>query len=154
MSVVTVTCRIAHTLDEVATHARIRSDVFVVEQGLFQGTDQDAFDRDPEVRHVLGYVDEAPAGTVRLYRVPADQPGEQLWKGDRLAVLPEYRHAGLGGPLVRFAVATAGEAGGDRMIANIQTSNVSFFRRLGWAPVGDPFEYVGEPHQQMWIDLR
>ena len=47
-------------------------------------------------------------GTVRLY--PLDETG--LWQGDRLAVLPGRRSAGAGGPLVRFAVATAARAGG------------------------------------------
>ena len=42
---------------------------------------------------------------MRLY--PLDEAA--LWKGDRLAVLPEARPARSGAPLVRFAVETAGE---------------------------------------------
>ena len=53
---------------------------------------------------------------MRLY--PLDEAG--LWKGDRLAVLADARTLGVGTPLVRFAVATAGEHGGTRMIALIQ----------------------------------
>lgn len=146
-------CRSAESVAETVVHARIRHTVFVEEQGLFDGTDRDGFDTDPTVEHVLGFVDGVPAGTVRLYRLPSDEPGERLWKGDRLAVLREHRHAGLGGPLVRHAVATAGSAGGDRMIAYVQVANVAFFRRLGWSLVGERFAYVGEPHQQMSIDL-
>ena len=48
-----------------------------------------------------------------------------LWQGDRLAVLPGYRHSGgLGASLVRYAVATAGALGGERMVAQIQLGNV------------------------------
>ena len=39
------------------------------------------------------------------------------------------------------------------MIAYVQVANVAFFRRLGWSLVDEPFAYVGEPHQQMSIDL-
>lgn len=149
-----LTCRAAESAAETAVHAAIRHTVFVDEQGLFDGTDRDGFDADPTARHVLGFVDGVPAGTVRLYRLPSDEPGERLWKGDRLAVLHQYRHVGLGAPLVRYAVATAGALGGDRMIAFVQVANVAFFRHLGWSLVGEPFVYVGAPHQQMSIDLR
>ena len=40
------------------------------------------------------------------------------------------------------------------MIAYVQVANVAFFRHLGWSLVDEPFIYVGEPHQQMSIDLR
>lgn len=146
-----VECHTVATADELDVHLAIRHTVFVDEQRLFHDTDRDVFDSDTSACHVLGSVDDQAAGTVRLYRIPAE--GEVLWKGDRLAVLPEFRHIGLGGPLVRHAVATAGAAGGDRMIAFVQLANVVFFRRLGWSPVGDPFSYVGVPHQQMSIGL-
>ncbi len=88
-------------------------------------------------------------GAVRLY--PLDEAG--LWKGDRLAVLADARTLGVGAPLVRFAVATAGEAGGTRMIALIQKPNVAFFRRLGWSRQGEPGEFRGATHQPMSIAL-
>ncbi|GAB3160626.1 MSMEG_0567/Sll0786 family nitrogen starvation N-acetyltransferase [Microbispora hainanensis] len=146
-------CRSAVTPDELAQHVRIRQAVFVEEQGLFEQTDQDEFDRDPTTHHVVGYANGVPIGTVRLYRVPSPDGDEVLWKGDRLAVLPGHRHLMLGGPLVRYAVATAASAGGDRMLAFVQLTNVTFFRRLGWSRVGEPVPYVGVPHQQMSIDL-
>ena len=79
--------------------------------------------------HVVGLVDGAVVGAVRLY--PLDRHG--LWKGDRLAVLPEARVRHLGAELVRFAVATAGELGGQRMVAQVQVPNVRFFEHLGWS---------------------
>ncbi|MEU8246289.1 MSMEG_0567/Sll0786 family nitrogen starvation N-acetyltransferase [Nonomuraea sp. NPDC048916] len=146
-------CRSVETAEELEQHVRIRRTVFVEEQGLFEHTDQDDFDRDPTVHHVLAYVGSVPVGTVRLYRLPSPVAEERLWKGDRLAVLPEYRHLWLGGPLVRYAVATAAAAGGTRMTAFVQLTNVTFFRRLGWSKVGGPVAYVGVPHQRMSIDL-
>jgi putative N-acetyltransferase (TIGR04045 family) len=146
---VDVVCRTAADAAEREVHHAIRRQVFVVEQRLFAGDDRDDHDNDPATLHVLGFVDGVPAGAVRLY--PLEEPG--LWKGDRLAVLSAFRRHGVGAPLVRFAVRTAGELGGCRMVAYIQPANVSFFARLGWQPAGHPTPYVGVLHQQMAIPL-
>jgi putative N-acetyltransferase (TIGR04045 family) len=145
-----VTCRIAVTSEELELHHAIRHDAFVVEQGFFDGTDRDEHDERPETLRVLALCGRVACGAVRLY--PLDDPG--LWKGDRLAVPPAYRRRRVGAPLVRFAVRTAAERGGTRMIANVQVANVPFFERLGWIAEGEPREYVGHPHQAMAIDLR
>ncbi len=142
-------CRVVAGPAEAATHHAIRRQVFVVEQHLFEGDDRDEHDEDPATLHVIGLVGGVPGGTVRLY--PLEERG--LWKGDRLAVLPEFRRHGLGAPLVQYAVRTAGQRGGDQMIAYIQLPNVRFFRALGWQPVGEPAPYVGVIHQQMAIPL-
>jgi putative N-acetyltransferase (TIGR04045 family) len=150
-----LTCRAAATAAERCAHFRIRHQVFVLEQGLFRGPDgagddTDAHDDDPATIHVVGLAGETICGTVRLY--PLGVPGR--WKGDRLAVLASDRHLGLGAPLVRFAVATAGARGGLEMEAFIQPPNVAFFRWLGWRRAGGLVDYAGIPHQRMLIDLR
>lgn len=132
---------------DLAAHHRVRHEVFVVEQRMFPDSDRDDRDDDPRTLHVLGFVDGEPAGTVRLYPLDAGS-----WQGDRLAVLPRFRTAGLGGPLVRFAVATAGAGGGTRMVARVQAANERFFVRLGWTSLGGE-EYVGHPHVRMEIPL-
>ena len=94
-------CRRAAPGDELASHFRIRHQVFVVEQGLFlagpggpaegcAGDDHDARDDDPATIHVVGLADGVICGTVRLY--PLGEVG--IWKGDRLAVLAGYRRHG------------------------------------------------------------
>jgi putative N-acetyltransferase (TIGR04045 family) len=143
-------CRRAATAGEIAAHFLIRHEVFVAEQGLFAGQDRDAHDEDPATIHVVGIADGVVCGTVRLYPLSCI-PGR--WKGDRLAVLPGYRHHGLGAPLVRFAVGWAAAQGGQLMEAFIQPPNVSFFERLGWHRVGQLVEYAGIPHQRMLIAL-
>jgi len=165
-------CRAAATTAERAAHFRIRRQVFVAEQGLFggadgdrhgtdrdgtdrdgtdrDGTDRDWHDDDPATIHVVGLADGVICGTVRLY--PLGAGGR--WKGDRLAVLAGQRHLGLGAPLVRFAVSSAGRLGGREMEAFIQPANVAFFRWLGWRRAGDLVDYAGVPHQRMLIGLR
>lgn len=136
---------------EIAAHFEVRRRVFVESQGLFEGSDRDARDEHPETLHVVGLVDGAVAGAVRLY--PLDG-ATGLWKGDRLAVLPQARVRHLGAVLVRFAVATALERGGERMVAQVQVPNVRFFERLDWVADGPPAPYLGVMHQPMAIPLR
>jgi putative N-acetyltransferase (TIGR04045 family) len=163
----TLTCRAVTTRAERDAHFQVRRQVFVAEQGLFRGTnarsgrsgdrdgagrncnDLDWHDDDPATIHVVGLAGDQICGTVRLYPLGADG----RWKGDRLAVLASHRHLGLGAPLVRFAVSSAGRLGGREMEAFIQPANVAFFRWLGWRRTGDLVDYAGIPHQRMLIDL-
>jgi putative N-acetyltransferase (TIGR04045 family) len=145
-----VACVPARTPEQLEWHHRIRHQVFVTEQQLFARSDGDDHDAEPDAIRVLGLCESQPAGTVRLF--PLD-PGGERWQGDRLAVLREFRTCGLGKPLVRFAVATAGALGGREMVAHIQLANVAFFEQLGWQCCGPVELYVGVAHQPMVIGL-
>lgn len=149
-SLTATSCRVATEPAELSEHYALRRRVFVVEQGIFEADDRDRYDGDAGTLHVVGLVDGAVGGAVRLY--PLDAAGD-LWKGDRLAVLPEHRACHLGARLVRFAVATAGERGGRRMIAHIQLPNVRFFEHLGWRTEGSPAPFHGVEHRLMAIGL-
>ena len=142
-------CRLAADAEQLAAHFDVRRSVFVELQGLFEGSDRDERDDREDTLHAVGLVDGSVVGAVRLY--PLDAHG--LWKGDRLAVLPEARVLHVGALLVRFAVATAGELGGYEMVARVQLPNVRFFERLGWHAGGPPAPYVGVTHQPMAIPL-
>jgi putative N-acetyltransferase (TIGR04045 family) len=144
-----VACRVAGEPWMVAEHHRIRDEVFVLEQRLFDRSDRDAHDDESATVKVLGFRDDVAGGAVRLY--PLDDAGH--WQGDRLAVRSGSRGRGLGAPLVRFAVATASSLGGRLMTAHIQPPNVPFFERLGWRVFGEQETYVGVPHVPMAIDL-
>lgn len=138
-------CRLARSPRELAEHFVLRRRVFVHEQRLFAADDRDARDDEPRTLHVVGLVGATVCGAVRLY--PLDDGG--LWKGDRLAVVPEHRASHLGAALVRFAVRTAGAHGGARMIAHIQLPNLAFFGALGWRAEGPPEPFHGLDHQLM-----
>ena len=149
-------CALANGHAQLAAHFAIRRSVFVETQALFAFDDRDARDDDPETLHAVGLAGHPlwlagyeVVGAVRLY--PLDDDG--LWKGDRLAVLPADRALHIGAMLVRFAVRTAGELGGRRMVAQVQVPNVRFFERLGWRRDGDPAPMLGVEHQPMTIDL-
>jgi putative N-acetyltransferase (TIGR04045 family) len=134
---------------ELEEHFAVRRHVFVEIQALFARDDRDERDAAPDTLHALGLCDGHVAGAVRLYPLDANR----LWKGDRLAVLPADRFQRLGAMLVRFAVATAGELGGQRMVAHVQLPNVRFFEHLGWHRDGDPGPFHGLVHQPMGIAL-
>ena len=142
-----VEVHLASTLDEYAGHFRVRREVFVDEQGLFEGTDRDRWD--DTALHVVAVIDDEVVGAVRLYQL--DEAG--LWQGDRLSVSAHARRLRAGGPLVRFAVRTAGDLGGHLMIARIQEPIVPLFRFLRWECVGGLIDYRGVPHQRMTIPL-
>lgn len=142
-------CRPVVSQAETAEHLRIRREVFVREQRLFSHDDADEHDDDPATVHVLGLIGGRPAGAVRLYPLP--EPG--LWKGDRLAVLPEHRQSHIGRPLVRLAVSIAAARGGSRMVASVQAHNTRFFVALGWTPLDEPFDLLGVPHRKMIIEV-
>jgi putative N-acetyltransferase (TIGR04045 family) len=145
-----IACHLATGEDELEAHFDLRRQVFVYEQGLFVADDRDERDDQPDTLHAIGLVAGEPCGAVRLY--PVD-PAGRLWKGDRLAVLPQYRAHRLGAQLVRFAVGTAGWLGGRRMIAHVQVPNVRFFEHLGWRREGAPGLFHGVDHQLMSVGL-
>jgi putative N-acetyltransferase (TIGR04045 family) len=142
-------CVVARDRAEREGHFAIRRQVFVEAQRIFELDDHDGRDEHPATQHAVALAGSEVVGAVRFY--PLD--GDGLWKGDRLAVLPAQRASQLGAMLVRFAVRTAGELGGRRMVAQIQVPNVRFFERLGWSFDGDAAPMFGVTHQPMTIDL-
>jgi putative N-acetyltransferase (TIGR04045 family) len=145
-----VVCVEACTDELRAAHHRIRRAVFVEEQAIFPETDVDEHDARDDVVRVLALKGGRPVGAVRLYPIAGHN---ELWRGDRLAVLANWRAGGAGAPLVRFAVAHAGAHGGRRMTAHVQIANVRFFERLGWSVYGGEEDYLGLRHRPMHITL-
>ncbi|GAB2481679.1 MSMEG_0567/sll0787 family protein [Jatrophihabitans fulvus] len=131
-----------------AAYRALRRDVFVVEQGLFTGSDSDDVDDDPRTVVLVARAgDGTVLGGVRL--APATEPDLGWWTGGRLAV---HRHArgtaGIGPALVRAACAHAERLGALRFEATVQSANVRLFARLGWHDVA-PVEVAGTRHRLM-----
>jgi putative N-acetyltransferase (TIGR04045 family) len=143
-----VLVRLCRSERQRAAHFAVRRAVFVDEQEMFAGDDRDERDARITTLHAIGIAQGRVCGAVRLYPLRGGD-----WKGDRLAVLHEARHGALGARLVRFAVATAGVRGGERMVAMIQLPNIAFFEALGWRRDGATVAFHGRPHQPMAIVL-
>jgi putative N-acetyltransferase (TIGR04045 family) len=161
--------RPASSAAEIEAYRRLRRQVFVDEQGLFDADDHDEHDDDPRTVVLLARGrDGSVLGGVRLH--PADPGGPDIgwWFGSRLAVAADRRGAAGGllrearlhpsarttraypvGPaLVRAACAHAEGAGVLRFDATVQSAAERMFRRLGWDAVR-PVAVAGQPHTLM-----
>ncbi len=131
-----------------APYYRLRTRVFVHQQGLFTGHDRDGRDDDPRTVVLLARdAQGAVLGGVRLG--PVDEaPDLGWWFGGRLVVDPGCPLRGVGAALVRAACAHAESAGVLRFEATVQSRNEVFFRRLGWSTIR-PVTVAGAPHLLM-----
>jgi predicted GNAT family N-acyltransferase len=121
-----------------AEAARIRTLVFVEEQRVPPAIEMD--DKDASCVHALAWVEGRAVGTGRL--LPDGHIG-------RVAVLREWRAAGVGGAILERLVAEARRRGLREVVLAAQTHALGFYRRHGFAPVGGVFEEAGIPHQEM-----
>jgi predicted GNAT family N-acyltransferase len=114
----------------------LRLAVFVAEQGVPLEMEEDA--DDPISRHA---VLRNPAGEVVA-------TGRLLRDGHhgRMAVRRDRRGQGLGSRVLTALLEEAGRLGLDRLVLHAQTPAAGFYRRFGFAPVGEVFMEAGLPH--------
>lgn len=145
---------------------RLRQQIFAGEQGLFEGSDGDEWDRSATpivaLSRVLGIADEV-VGVVRIYPaygcpakgcpVNSGAEGTGTWYGGRLAVARDYRRVGaVGGALIHTAVSTAHALGCTRFLATVQARNVRYFEHYHFRQEGE-VDVCGRPHALMQADL-
>ena len=83
-------------------------------------------------------------GRLTLGRAPGSE-AQITW----VATLPEFRGAGAGAAVMRLLLRAADEAGAPTVKLSSQGHAVPFYRRLGFVPLGAPYEIRGMPHQLM-----
>jgi predicted GNAT family N-acyltransferase len=121
----------------------VRYEVFCVEQSVPESLEWD--DIDPQCGHVLAEDDAGRAiGCGRL--LPDGHIG-------RVAVRLEWRGQRVGSALLERLIALAHERGDTKVMLNAQTHAMPFYARYGFAPVGEPFDEAGIPHQAMEATL-
>ncbi|MEM1227499.1 MAG: MSMEG_0567/Sll0786 family nitrogen starvation N-acetyltransferase [Planctomycetota bacterium] len=141
---------------EIEAARRIRRQVFVVEQKVFEQHDRDEID---ETALTIIAIQPGPralvsnptiTGTVRIHR----DPDSSRWYGSRLAVLQDHRgSAAIAASLIRKAVASAIAIDCSSFQARIQLRNRRLFERLGWV-VRRELMYEGKPHLFVEADLE
>ncbi|MFB6344534.1 MAG: MSMEG_0567/Sll0786 family nitrogen starvation N-acetyltransferase [bacterium] len=137
-------CKVAVSPRELRAHFRIRHEVFVKEQGVFETSDVDENDR-RALPIVAWRTDENRiVGAVRCYRDHSD-----TWYGGRLAVRQNHRCLTVGANLVRTAERVVLDRGCKVFLAHIQVDNVPFFKYLDWEPIGEREMHHGLEHQMM-----
>lgn len=119
--------------------APIRRRVFIEEQGIPVELEWDDLDR--ASRHIVAVPNlDAPIGTVRL------TPNAHI---GRMAVLPAWRHRGIGKQLLQAVLEEATAAGMDSVALSAQVPVLAFYEKLGFEPYGEIFQDVGIPHRMM-----
>ncbi len=127
--------------------AGLRREVFVEEQKIPLELERDPADADAVhalVHNRLGQV----LATGRYL-----PHGEGAVKIGRMAVTRAMRGTGVGREVLRALVAHARGQGHKRVVLHAQSSAAGFYRRLGFAAVGQPFEEAGIPHIEMSMRL-
>ncbi|EIM20838.1 acyl-CoA N-acyltransferase [Wallemia mellicola CBS 633.66] len=114
----------------------IRIEVFTKEQGFEDELDEN----EPTAEHIVIFVENKPAGTIRLV--------EKSGKGKltRLAVLKEYRNLKLGGHLIKALIDKAKERGYKEILCHSQIPVVGLYQKYGFEVFGDEFDEDGAPH--------
>ena len=89
----------------------------------------------------LFYQDEIPVGYFSLAKCSDNE-----WEVNNLAVLPEYRHLGIGKVMVDYAVATVKNYGGNKISIGIIEENIllkNWYLKLGFTHISTrKFEHL------------
>ncbi|MDI1456690.1 GNAT family N-acetyltransferase [Streptomyces sp. ATE26] len=130
----------------------VRKEVFVVEQGVAQDIEYDAYDA--VAVHVLAVrEDGVPLGTGRLLYgdAAAAKTGGDASVGSlgRLAVACQARGLGVGAALVRAVEEAARARGLAAVDLHAQTHALGFYERLGYEAYGPEFPDAGIAHRAM-----
>jgi predicted GNAT family N-acyltransferase len=124
----------------------VRETVFVLEQNVPVEEERDALD--PRCRHVIARDERGKAiGTGRL--VPPSDTNASPARVGRMAVLREWRGAGVGDAMLQALLRQARELGWNDIVLNAQVSAQAFYARHGFIAFGERFTEAGIEHQAM-----
>ncbi|MDG2049368.1 MAG: GNAT family N-acetyltransferase [Myxococcota bacterium] len=120
---------------------RVRTRVFVEEQGVPSELEEDAFD--PVSTHWLALAPDGPVGTARARRIG------RAAKAERVAVDSDFRGQGVGRRLMEAIESWAREQDLESVQLNAQIRALPFYLRLGYQANGSIFEEAGIPHRAL-----
>lgn len=116
----------------------IRKKVFVEEQGVPLKDEFDCYEAEAE--HVIIYCNHTPAGTGR-WRLC-----EGVAKIERICILPNYRHYGLGRTIINALENLAREKNIAKAKLHAQTHAEGFYQKLGYETQSNVFMEDTLPH--------
>ena len=149
------------TPEAMADALRIRTRVFVEEQGVPVDLEVDAYDGDPTtheragVVHVLARLDGEAIGTGRLL-LDGDGDGAHepaIAHIGRVAVLIEHRRRGVGAVLMRALHDEARRRGFGGIAISAHLHAVPFYEGLGYVSEGPVYLEAGIEHRAMGLRL-
>ena len=124
--------------------AKLRHEVFVVEQGVSPTEEQDGLDKDA-THFLLCDNNQTTLGCARL-----------LSNGriGRVAVLFEFRGLGLGRKLIQACVSHGKEIGLHQLFFHAQKGTEDFYSREGFCTEGERFFEAGIEHGELRLNLN
>ena len=130
--------------DELGRDAqRIRSSVFIDEQGIPAELEWDA--ADAQCVHAVAFNRFGLA--LATGRLLEHAPG--VARIGRMATLQAMRGAAIGRAILDALVEAARRRGDHEVLLHAQTSACGFYARAGFTPRGEPFDEIGIAHLQM-----
>ena len=135
-----------------ADYLRLRTEVFVDEQGVPHEREIDEFDSQniPEITHLVCLDEDEVVGTLRIY-CPEKKDTVYL---QRITVKKTRRSQGIGAALIRHAERYAAreilpEHKEIRFEIGGQVDKVVFYRQFGYAVYGEPYVDGGLDHRHL-----
>jgi len=138
-----ISTKIAETVAELDDCYRVRTEVFVNEQGVPADIERDELDA--TAVHVLATANGCSVGAARVVRLDDGTSA----KIGRVAVLQSARGLGIGTMLMAAIEAAPELSSCERFVLQSQTHAMPFYAKLGFAAYGDEFQEAGIPHIAM-----
>lgn len=120
--------------------SRIRTKVFVDEQGVSKEAEHDLFDQ--SANHILAFSNQEPVGVAR-WRETSN--GIKL---ERFAVLKEFRNKGIGALMLNKIIREIKNSN-KTIYLHSQIAAVNFYKRAGFSVAGDMFTEANIQHYKM-----
>lgn len=141
-----VTTEKIETPEQLREAFRVRTEVFVQEQGVPEEAEID--EHEETSIHVLARYNGEPAGAGRMRTVDG-------WaKLERICVLQRYRKYGIGQAIMSKLEETAMDIGLAKAKLHGQTQAAGFYERLGYAVDSEVFMEENIPHVRMIKALK
>jgi len=123
----------------------LRHEVFVKGQGVPKAIEVDG--RDGQCWHIMAELDGRLLGVARMRTL-----GDCV-KAERVAVLSDYRHEGIGRMLMEGIHGKTRQLGVHRVVLSAQVQVVPFYLYLGYRREGEVYSEAGIDHQRMFLDM-
>ena len=124
----------------------VRQKVFIHEQKVPADLELDEYDA--LAAHALAYLDGDCIGTGRL----VDLGGGQAQIG-RMAVLAQFRGAGMGKQILKKLIQLASSQGAKWIILHSQVAAIPFYEKQGFEVQGSMYDEAGIPQRNMILLL-
>jgi len=125
----------------------IRRRVFIEEQRVPEEIEMDA--DDSRAFHAMAILAGVAIGCGRMV-----EHGASEVKIGRMAVLRDFRNAGVGASILRFLIDRARMRGFRRAILHAQLTAEGFYLKEGFIAVGGVFDEAGIAHRMMERELQ